>query len=101
MKAFDRYSLLCFSVALILILTVFIGSEEYDDKDEILIGIVYEIHKTQNGYTFLLEDCCGEQIKCFARNEPADSGIYAVTGSYSDDRGILFVNSMRETDNEF
>ncbi|MCL2333758.1 MAG: hypothetical protein FWC52_03105 [Candidatus Methanoplasma sp.] len=101
MKIFDRYSLLCFSVALILVLTLFIGGEGQENKKESIIGIVYDIHTTQNGYTFLLEDCDGTDIKCFARIEPTGMGIYSIEGSYSDDGGMLFVSSMSAAaDNE-
>lgn len=100
MKAFDRYSLLCFSIALIITLTVFIDTDEPEDKD--MIGVVYDVKQAQAGYTFFMDSTGGDTIKCFFRTEPLEYGIYSLKGTFSDDGSILFVNSMRTAlHNEF
>ncbi|MDR0508659.1 MAG: hypothetical protein LBG63_02370 [Candidatus Methanoplasma sp.] len=100
MKIFDHYSLLCFSIAFIILLTVFISAEEPEDKE--IIGVVYDIRTTQNGYTFSIEDTNGETIRCFFRNELSEYGIYSIEGTFSEDRSMLFVNSVRTVgQNEF
>ena len=92
MKKLDRYSLLCISVALIIMLTVFSNREE--PHEESVVGVVYDIKETQSGYTFFMEDSGGGRTKCFTRVEPIGFAVYFVKGTMSDDGGILFINSM-------
>lgn len=92
MKIFDRYSLLCFSVASILVLTVLVTDDK--DDNENMIGIIHDISVTKNGYTFFLEDVSGKNIRCFTRSEPVNLSVCSVTGSYSDDGGIFFISRM-------
>ena len=94
MKKIDRYSLLCFSVSIIILMTVFIEADE-PNKDEGIIGIAHDVKATLNGYTFYLEDSDGGEIRCFVRSEPTEFEIYEVKGSISDDGSMLFVSSMR------
>jgi len=94
MKRIDRYSLLCFSVAAIIMLAVFMNSEE-PAEDKGMIGIAFDIKTTQNGYTFFLEDSDGGKIKCFVRSEPVEKEIYEIKGTFSEDGSILFVSSMK------
>jgi hypothetical protein len=92
MKIFDRYSLLCVSIALIIIITVFVNQEEPKNEDK--IGIVHSIKETQNGYTFMLDDSEGSRMKCFARAGPSEFCVYVVRGSFSEDGNMFFVSSM-------
>ena len=92
MKKFDRYSLLCVTVSLMILVAVFIDRDEPEDED--VFGVVYDIKTTKNGYTFFFEDSDGGRTSCFARTEPTEYGVYSIRGSFSDDGGIFFVNSM-------
>lgn len=93
MKIFDRYSLLCVSVALIVLVTVFVNQEEPQNDD--IIGIVHEIKETQNGYTFVLDDSNGKHMKCFSRVRPDDHSVCVIKGTLSEDRTIFFVSSLQ------
>ncbi|MCL2510193.1 MAG: hypothetical protein FWF07_03845 [Methanomassiliicoccaceae archaeon] len=100
MKALDRYSLLCISVALIITLTVFITSD--DPQDNGFVGTVHDIKATQSGFTFSLDDTGGGTMKCFARTAPAEFEVYKIKGTFSDDGSMLFVSSMQAArHNEF
>ena len=100
MRKIDRYSLLCISVSLIILLTLFINPGEPQDRN--IIGTAYEIKTTQNGFTFSFDDADGKTIKCFNKTEPAEFGIYVIKGTFSDDGSMLFVNSMQRIHhNEF
>jgi len=92
MKIFDKYSLLCISVALIILITVAVNQEEPQNDDK--IGIAHTVKGTQSGYTFILEDGDGIKMKCFTRIEPNEYAVYAVRGSLSGDGSIFFVSSM-------
>ena len=96
MRTIDRYSLLCFSVSLILLMTIFVNSEE--PEDDSIVGIVFDVKGTQNGYTFSLEDSEGNKIRCFTRIEPIENNAYMIKGSFSDDGNIFFVNMIRTAD---
>ena len=95
MKIFDRYSLLCISVAVILLMTLFVGGDDPGDDNEDMAGIVYDIRTSQNGYTFSFDDSNGGTIRCFTRTKPVEFEPYIIKGSFSDDRSMLFVSSMR------
>jgi DNA polymerase II small subunit/DNA polymerase delta subunit B len=98
MKIFDRYSFLCISVAAILIMAALMnengpagGNEE---KEKNIVGIVFDVRTTQNGYTFSFEDAIGGKIRCFSRAEPHEFGEYFIKGTFSSDGGMFFVDRM-------
>ena len=100
MKSLDRYSLLCISISLIILLMLFINADEPQDKD--IIGTAFDIRTSQNGYTFSVDDTDGDITRCFARIEPSEFGIYLIKGKASDDGSMFFVSSMQEIhQNEF
>jgi hypothetical protein len=96
MKLFDRYSLFCISVSLIILIAALTNAEEPapEPEDEPIIGIVFDIKSSQSGFTFTIEDTKGIKTRCFARAEPAEFGVYAVKGDFSDDGSMLFVSDM-------
>jgi hypothetical protein len=94
MKIIDRYSLLCVSIALIIMVTIMINQEEPQNEDR--IGIAHDIRQTQNGYTFTLDDDCGGAMKCFTRTEPCEHAVYVVKGSFSEDGSIFFISSLNK-----
>jgi hypothetical protein len=98
MKIFDRYSLLCFSVALMIMMTLFLETEEVGEEKR--IGVVYDVDASQSGYVFYFEDSYGERMRCFVRAEPAEFGVYAIKGSFSDDGGLFFVNKMEPIESD-
>ncbi|MCL1810789.1 MAG: hypothetical protein FWG41_00995 [Methanomassiliicoccaceae archaeon] len=95
MKISDRYSLLCISVSVIILMMVFVNGDEPGTEDEDIIGIAYDIRSTQSGYSFSFEDTGGGKIRCFTRTEPVEYGIYSINGGFSDDGGMFFINSIR------
>ncbi|MDR2698828.1 MAG: hypothetical protein LBB30_04050 [Candidatus Methanoplasma sp.] len=98
MKIFDRYSFLCISVAAILIMAALINENgpagENEEKEKNIVGIVYDIKATQNGFTFSFEGAIGGKIRCFSRAEPHELGEYFIKGTFSSDGGMFFVNHM-------
>ena len=77
-----------------MLLTVFISPEE-PEEDDMMIGIVFDIKQSQNGFTFTFEDSEGRTARCFFRVEPAAFAVYEITGAFSDDGSMLFVDSMK------
>lgn len=88
----DRYGMLCIAVSLVLFanIVLFDGDVESNEK----IGVINDIKKTQNGFSFTFEDSEGSIIKCFYDDEPIDNGIYAIEGRMSENEKILFLSSM-------
>jgi hypothetical protein len=78
---------------MIILVAVFVNEKEPEDSS--IIGTVYDIKKTQNGYTFSFDDSSGGKTRCFSRTEPVQSAVYSVKGTMSDDGNILFVSSMQ------
>jgi hypothetical protein len=88
----DKYFLLCAAAAFILISSSFFWDSEDGGSGE--AGIVRDVNESENGYVFSLEDCNGEEIRCFSKTEPVEGEAYSVKGSWSDDGTMLFVSSM-------
>jgi len=93
MKRIDRYSLLCFSVAAMILLAAFVNTDEPAEERGV-VGIAYDVKTTQNGYTFFIEDVDGGKMKCFVRSLPIEREIYEIKGTLSEDGSIMFVSSM-------
>lgn len=90
-----RYAVLGLSV--ILVMTVFVFFSDEDNIEYDYSGIVSDIRRGENGFTFTLNtDGC--EIRCFFRNEPSYLGYYAVSGVFSDDGSIFFVSDMKDLD---
>ena len=92
--------MLCVSVSLILLLTVFISTDEPGDNT--IIGIASDIKATQSGYTFTIEDIDGVAIRCFTTDKPSKNKVYCIKGTFSDNNSMLFVSSIHPINhNEF
>ena len=90
-----RYAVLGLSV--ILVMTVFVFFSDEDNIEYDYSGIVSDIRRGENGFTFTLNtDGC--EIRCFSRIEPSYLGYYAVSGVFSDDGSIFFVSDMKDLD---
>jgi hypothetical protein len=79
---------------MIVLITVFVNQEEPQNEDR--IGVVYDLKRTQSGFTFMFDESDGEKVKCFSRTEPSELSVYVVRGSLSEDGSIFFVSSMQK-----
>ncbi|MDR1690245.1 MAG: hypothetical protein LBR42_00185 [Candidatus Methanoplasma sp.] len=93
MKVLDRYSLLCISVSLMIMMTILMSSDDLSDEEGIL-GIAYDVRETQNGYTFHFDDAAGDTKRCFSRVEPNEYDVYLIEGIMSEDGGMFFISSL-------
>jgi hypothetical protein len=71
-----------------------ITSPEYEEEKGIT-GLVFDIHKTERGFTFSFEDTKGSDMRCFYYDEPVNNGIYSIKGSLSSDGNMFFVKEMK------
>jgi hypothetical protein len=93
----DKYFLMCISVSLIIIISLFVIPDEKEQitiENENIYGIVYDINKSSNGYTFQFQKTDCLIIKCYYKYEP-DVSLYEINGKFSDDGSIFFVSSMK------
>ena len=91
----NKYALMCIITSIMLLITFFISNEKpmYNDSTEI-IGIVYDVTKTDNGYIFYVDDTDGIYNKCFSRSEPIKERLYLIQGKISEDKNIFFTEHM-------
>ena len=68
------------------------------NADYQLTGVVHDVKSSTNGFLFYI-DTADDTIRCFSSDRPEDLGLYSLRGSFSDDRGIFFVERMLDTDN--
>ena len=86
----NRYTLFAFVMILvILVMTMFEGTENGSS----IIGYADDIHQSENGYTFTINDANDNNIRAFSRTEVDDS-IHTFKGNYSQDGGMFFVDEI-------
>ena len=88
----NRYIVLALAVvAVAAMLLVFSGNPlmEFDQG-----GIVHDVRKTSNGYTFQMDCSDGTSMRCFSKDQVVDLGHYGVSGLFSEDRSIFFVSTI-------
>lgn len=92
----DKYFLTCISILMIILISVFLTSEETmeDNFNSDIRGIVYDVKQTLNGYTFSFQDTDGNFIKCYYKEMPKEL-TYCISGNYSKDGSIFFVKEMK------
>lgn len=93
----DKYFLVCISISLIIIASLFVVPNENKQttmENENICGIVYDINKSSKGYTFQFQKTDFSIIKCYYKYEPEVSS-YEINGKFSDDGSIFFVSSMK------
>ena len=87
-----RYAALGMAVVLVA-LTLVLFSDESMQEDPDMTGIVSDVKEGANGYTFTLNTYDGS-TRCFFRERPADLSYCGVSGTFSDDGSILFVDRL-------
>ncbi len=88
----NRYVVLAVAVvAVSALFLVFIDNPMMDFDQR---GIVHDVKRTSNGYTFQMDCSDGTFMKCFSKESVSDLGHYGVSGSFSDDGSIFFVSSI-------
>ena len=86
----NRYTLFAIvMISLILIITMF----NEGDNSTTIIGYADDIHQSDNGFTFTINDVDGNKVKAFSRIE-TDELLHTFKGNYSQDSGIFFVNGF-------
>lgn len=93
-KNHDKYLLICgFSFIIIFSFAFMYNSTDSDDED--IIGVVTSISKTDSGFLFDFEDYSGKQYHCFSKTELNNNSIYDISGNYSKDGSIFFVEQSK------
>jgi len=86
----NRYTLFALvMIFVVLILTMFDG----DDDSTTITGYADDIHQSENGFTFTINDSDGNKVKAFSRIE-MDNSLHSFKGNYSQDGGMFFVNGF-------
>ena len=86
----NRYTLFALvMISTILLITMFNDS----DDGTSVTGYADDVRQSENGYTFTINDVDDNRIKAFSRIEIDDS-LHTFKGSYSQDGGMFFVNSI-------
>jgi hypothetical protein len=88
----DKYFIIC--VSTILIFAYAWSSSVFEDENEDLKGIVFDVHKSDKGFVFTLESSEGNYQKCFFHEEPEELMAYSIIGNFSENRSMLFVEKM-------
>ena len=86
----NRYTL--FALVMISIVLILMMFDNSDDSTTIT-GYADNIHQSDNGFTFTINDSDGNRIKAFSRIEMDDS-LHSFKGNYSQDGGMFFVNGF-------
>lgn len=95
MAGTSKYTVL--GVSLILISILFVFFSDSDNLEYDYSGIVSDISKSDNGYTFDLH-IPGDVFRCFYENEPENLGHYSVIGEFSNDGDMYFIETMKNLD---
>jgi hypothetical protein len=82
------------------ILTIPEDEEQNTITEEEFLGIVYSVKKTEKGFTFSFEDTEGNNFRCFSYNEPDNNEAYRISGDFSSDGKMFFIDKMRSLNNE-
>lgn len=80
-------------LAVILMVMMFAFYSDSDNLDPEYTGIVSDIKKGSNGFTFRL-NTVDESFRCYSSSCPEHLGYYGVIGSFSDDDTIFFVSTL-------
>ena len=81
-------------IAVILVIAMFVVfSEDIQDVQYEYTGIASDVKEGSSGYTFQLNTKDGT-MKCFTRDPVLDEGYYGITGSFSSDGSIFFIEEL-------
>lgn len=95
----NKYLLITLFCSVVLILFSFIPWDS--DSDEVIVGYVSDLSETNNGYVFTFTEDNGELIHCFSKTRFELYQIYEISGSFSNDKSILFVTSFTLCQTEY
>ncbi len=95
MSLIRKYTLIALSVLAFILLFAYFSDERNIDYQ--LSGVVHDIKASSNGYIFYM-DTAEESIRCYCPECPNDMEYYAIRGTFSDDRGIFFVERWSDID---
>jgi len=89
------YTLIALAVLSFILIFAYFSDER--NMDYQFTGVIHDVKTSTNGFIFYI-DTVDESIRCYSSERPDDLGYYAVRGSFSDDRGIFFVERMSDID---
>ncbi|HKM08932.1 MAG TPA: hypothetical protein VJX93_00350 [Candidatus Methanomethylophilaceae archaeon] len=89
----DKYFII--SISAVLIFTLLWTFDEDIEKSDDILGIVYDVNESKNGFVFNFDLTNGKTQKCFFIEEPVEFGMYFVSGNFSDDGNIFFIEKMK------
>jgi len=95
MKIFhDKYALAAIAAILIVSVVCLTDLVPEPSLDIEVTGVVTDVKRTQNGFTFVITDASGTATKCFHPEGSAEGSVCTVSGRFSDDGSILFANRV-------
>jgi len=89
----DKYILTSAAVILVIIAMCLLAAPA-ETENESITGIVTDVRPSDNGNVFFVTDSFGESVKCFTSSPISVGDVCTVSGSFSDDGGILFVSRL-------
>jgi len=92
----NKYSLVAIGTILVIALFLTFSPTQVVDVDFDYIGMISDINKSSNGYTFTI-NTTEESIKCYFEERPNES-MYKIMGDFSNDGNIFFISSMTEVE---
>ena len=89
----DKYILTSAAIILVIVALCVLTSET-EISDNGVTGIVTDVYESNSGNVFYVTDTEGTVTKCFTSSAISIGDVCTVSGSYSDDRTILFVSKL-------
>lgn len=89
----NRYAAVGLAVVLVAMTVVIFSDGSMQERPD-YTGIVSGVREGDSGFTFELVTYDGS-FRCFHSERPSELGYYGVTGSFSDDGNIFFVETLR------
>ncbi|MDN5357191.1 MAG: hypothetical protein PWR17_360 [Candidatus Methanomethylophilaceae archaeon] len=91
----DKYFFISVSLMLVLVLVwSALNVDVKQENEDQITCIVFDIRETGNGFVFMIETSDGLKYKCFYFDRPIEFGLYGISGNFSDNKSILFVDKM-------
>ena len=90
----DKYAITAIAAILIVAAVCLTDAVPEQPSGTDITGVVSDVKRTQNGYTFTLTDGSGTPTKCFYSEEVPNGSVCSVTGRFSDDGSILFASRL-------
>jgi len=90
----DKYALTAIAAVLIVSVICITDAVPEPASDTEITGVVSDVRRSQNGFTFALTDGTGSPMRCFYSEEVPDGSVCSVSGRFSDDGSILFASRL-------